>query len=149
MDKEVMIRISGMQFAEMGGQQLPVEVIAPGKYYYKNGTHYLLFEEVDDNMNDKSESLMKFRDSYLEVTRKGSINARMIFEKDKKTKSQYGTPYGILNIGISTTSVDLDEKEDSIEVTANYALEINDDFVADCCISLTAQSKGRDLELTS
>lgn len=149
MDKEVMIRINGMQFTDIGGQQEPVEVISPGKYYFKNGHHYLLFEDVEDNYNNKSENLMKFRDSYLEVTKKGSLNARLIFEKDKKTKSQYGTPFGMLNIGISTTAVNLKEKEDSIEVTANYALEINDAFIADCSISLTAQSKAADLGLTS
>lgn len=148
MDKEVMIRINGMQFTDFGGQQEPVEVISPGRYYFKNGSHYLVFEDIEDD-SSKCENLMKFRESYLEVSKKGSVNARLIFEKDKKTKSQYGTPFGILQIGISTTAVNLKEKEDSIEVTANYALEINDDFIADCSISLKAQSKAADLELTS
>ena len=149
MDKDVMIRINGMQFAEMGGYQEPVEVIAPGKYYFKNGTHYLVFEDVDDDSSASSENMMKFRDSYLEVTRKGDINARMIFEKDKKTKSIYGTPFGTIHIGIATTAVQLEEKEDSIGVTANYALEINDAYIADCSITLTAQSKSAGLGLTS
>jgi len=143
-----MIRINGMQFTDFGGQQEPVEVISPGRYYFKNGSHYLVFEDIEDD-SSKCENLMKFRESYLEVSKKGSVNARLIFEKDKKTKSQYGTPFGILQIGISTTAVNLKEKEDSIEVTANYALEINDDFIADCSISLKAQSKAADLELTS
>lgn len=110
--------------------------------------HYLVFEEIEDSSN-KSENLMKFRESYLEVTKRGSVNARLIFEKDKKTKSQYGTPFGILQIGIATTGVNLKEQDDSIEVTANYALEINDDFIADCSISLKAQSKAANLGLTS
>jgi len=143
-----MIRINGMQFTDFGGQQEPVEVISPGRYYFKNGSHYLVFEDIEDD-SSKCENLMKFRESYLEVSKKGSVNARLIFEKDKKTKSQYGTPFGILQIGISMTAVNLKEKEDSIEVTANYALEINDDFIADCSISLKAQSKAADLELTS
>lgn len=143
-----MIRINGMQFTDIGGQQEPVEVISPGKYFYKNGMHYLVFEEIEDSSN-KSENLMKFRESYLEVTKRGSVNARLIFEKDKKTKSQYGTPFGILQIGIATTGVNLKEQDDSIEVTANYALEINDDFIADCSISLKAQSKAANLGLTS
>ena len=149
MEKDVMIRINGMQFAEIGGYQEPVEVIAPGKYYFKNGTHYLIFEDPDEEEGGTGENMMKFRDSYLEVSRKGDINTRMIFEKNKKTKSIYGTPFGTLDIGISTTAVRLDEQEDSIGVTANYALEINNDFVADCSITLTAQSKSRGLELTS
>ncbi len=149
MEKEVMIRINGMQFAEAAGQQEPVEVISPGKYYFKNGTHYLIFEEIDTDDGGSSENMMKFRDSYLEVSRKGEINARMIFETNKKTKSYYGTPFGVMNIGISTTSVELHEQEDSIGVTANYALEINDDYIADCRISLTAQPKSRGLGLSS
>lgn len=149
MEKDVMIRINGMQFTDVGGYQEPVEVIAPGKYYFKNGNHYLVFEDLDDEEKKTGENMMKFRDSYLEVSRRGDINARMIFEKNKKTKSLYGTPFGTLDIGISTTSVKLDEKEDSIGVTANYALEINNDFIADCSITLTAQSKSAGLGLTS
>lgn len=149
MEKDVMIRINGMQFTDVAGAQEPVEVIAPGKYYYKNGNHYLIFEDLDDEEGKTGESMMKFRDSYLEVNRKGGINTRMIFEKHKKTRSVYGTPFGVLDIGISTTAVKLDEKEDSIGVTANYALEINHDYIADCSITLTAHSKSAGLELTS
>ena len=149
MEKDVLIHINGMRYADVGGTQEPVEVIAPGQYYYKNGMHYLVFEEVDDELGDKNRSLMKFKNTYLEVTRRGAITTQMVFDEKKKTRSFYGTPFGALNIGIATTSVKCEESADSVAVTANYSLEINDDFVADCKICLTARSKTGDKELLS
>ena len=149
MDKDVMIYINGMQYVDLGGQGEPVEVIAPGKYYFRNGSHYLLFDDIGDFSNEWSRSTIKFRKAYLEVRRRGDINTQLVFEENKKTKSLYGTPFGQLNIGISATLIDFKEQEDKIELTANYALEINDTFVSDCSISLIAKPRKSDFSLTS
>ena len=85
----------------------------------------------------------------MEVNRHGMIDSHMIFEENKKIKSIYTTPFGSMNVGISTTKIRLREKEDLIELTADYALEINDDFVADCKISLSARPKSASINLTS
>ncbi len=149
MDKDVIIRINGMQYAdEETGEDRPVEVITPGKYYFKKGLHYLLFDEVDNELN-KSRSIIKFSDSYMEVKRSGHIDSNMIFEENKKTKSIYTTPYGTMNIGIATTRIRLNEKENLIELTTDYALELNYDHVADCKISISAVPKTTNISLTS
>ena len=144
MDKDVLIHINGTQFADTGDMPVPVEVIAPGKYYFKNGNHYLLFEEPGEVKEENVQNMMKFRDQYLEVTKSGFVKTQMVFEKDKKTKSYYITPFGTVNVGIAATSISLKEEPDEIEVIANYALDINDNFVADCCISLLARSRETD-----
>lgn len=144
MKKDVLIHINGTQYAETEDVPVPVEVIAPGKYYFKNGNHYLAFEEPGAVKEETVQNLMKFRDEYLEVTKTGFVKTQMVFEKDKKTKSYYITPFGAVNIGIATTSINLKEQPDEIEVTANYALDVNDSFVADCSISLLARSKDTD-----
>ena len=49
MTKEVLVRISGLQMAvndaEDQGDE-PIEIISAGTYFFKNGTHYLFFEEA-------------------------------------------------------------------------------------------------------
>ena len=149
MKKDVLIHINGVQFADTGEVPEPVEVIAPGKYYFKNGNHYLAFEEPGEMGEETVKNLMKFREQYLEVSKSGFVKTQMVFEKDKKTKSYYITPFGTVNVGIATTSVNLKEEPDEIEVTANYALDINDNFVADCSISLLARSKETDSTVSS
>lgn len=148
MEKDVMIHINGMQYTG-GDDPEPVEVITPGQYYYKNGNHYLKFEDITDNPEEKTSSIMKFRPAYLEVKKHGFVDTRMVFEENKKTLTLYETPFGVMNVSVSATSIRLKEEKESIELTADYALDINNSYMADCTITLTATSKSRGVDLGS
>lgn len=52
----------------------------------------------------------------------------------------YTTPYGTLQMGIAATAMDLQETEDGINMTVDYSLDMNEEHVADCCLSVIAQS---------
>lgn len=148
MEKDVMIHINGMQYT--GGEEPePVEVITPGKYYFKNGNHYLTFEDITDNPQERTNSIMKFRPSYLEVKKHGYVDTRMVFEENKKTLTLYETPFGVMNVSVSATSIRLSEEDECIKLVADYALDINNSYMADCTITLTATSKSRGLSLNS
>ena len=122
MTKDVLISISGLQFA--GGENSePVEVITSGSYYKKNGRHYILYDEV------------------LDITKRGETNVHMMFEKDKKNVTYYYTPYGNLLIGIDATKVQVEETEHNLSVKVDYALEVNYEHMADCKITMNIQSK--------
>ena len=44
MKKDVLLKISGMQFTADNNDLSdpePIEIIAPGEYYFKNGKHYI------------------------------------------------------------------------------------------------------------
>ena len=126
MTKDVLISISGLQFA--GGENSePVEVITSGSYYKKNGRHYILYDEVADEV--------------LDITKRGETNVHMMFEKDKKNVTYYYTPYGNLLIGIDATKVQVEETEHNLSVKVDYALEVNYEHMADCKITMNIQSK--------
>jgi len=148
MDRDVLIHINGIQYTG-GDEPEPVEVITPGQYYYRNGNHYLTFEDITDNPNERTSSIMKFRPAYLEVKKKGFVDTRMVFEENKKTLTLYETPFGVMNVSVSATSIRLKEEKESIELIAEYALDINNSYMADCSITLTARSKKQGLELSS
>lgn len=149
MMKEVIIYINGLQYAESEHGAEDVQVIAPGEYYFKNGSHYLMYDEVGDTPEENYKNIIKFKPEYIEVTKKGPYNTKLVFETNKKTLSQYETPMGIMFIGISTKSVELSENEESIELTAKYAMDINNNFIADCSVSVTAKPREAGLNLTS
>ena len=46
MDKEVLIHVKGLQLIDSTDEQEPVEIVVPGEYYFRNGSHYLRFEEI-------------------------------------------------------------------------------------------------------
>ena len=52
----------------------------------------------------------------------------------------YTTPYGTLQMGIAATGMELEEAEDEINMTVDYSLEMNEQHIADCCLSVLAQS---------
>ena len=76
----------------------------------------------------------------MEVRKKGLVNAHMVFEKGKKNMTCYTTPFGTIRMGIAATGVTVDEKKESIRAHVDYSLEMNDMHVAECSLTLTAES---------
>ncbi|MGN0350015.1 MAG: DUF1934 domain-containing protein [Roseburia sp.] len=140
MTKDVLVKISGLQFA--GEQETePVEVITAGDYYKRNGKHYIIYDEVMEGFEEPTHNVIKLNDEYLDITKKGASNVHMVFEKNKKNVSYYYTPYGSLLIGIDAREVKVHETEDSIDVEVKYALEVNYEHLADCNITMNIISK--------
>ena len=53
-------------------------------------------------------------------------------------------PYGTLQMGIAATGLELKESEDDIQMKVDYALDMNEEHVADCYLTVQAQSKDSD-----
>ena len=140
MTKDVLVSISGMQMAINDGESNddePIEVLSPGTYYYKNGKHYVFFEEVAEGQQGVTKTQIKWKDSeLLEVSKKGLSNVHMIFEKNKKNRCYYDSPFGRLNLGIFMTDMLVDEKENYIHIQAEYSLDVNCEPLADCSIQI-------------
>lgn len=140
MTKDVLVKISGLQFAGEEDSD-SIEVITSGTYYQKNGKHYILYDEVMEGTTDVTKNMIKIGDNSMEVTRKGPATVHMMFEKDKKNISYYYTPFGNLLIGIDAKAIQIAESDLDINVKVDYALEINYEHVADCHITVAIKSK--------
>ena len=106
MTKEVILKISGLQFAGDTDNE-PVEVITSGDYYKKNGKHYIIYDEVIEGIKEPTKNIIKLNDSMLDITKRGATNVHMMFEKNKKNVSYYYTPYGSLLVGIDARNVEV------------------------------------------
>ena len=147
MTKDVLVKISGLQFAGEEDSD-SIEVITSGTYYKKNGKHYVLYEEVMEDTTDVTKNVIKIGTDSMEVTRKGPATVHMMFEKDKKNVSYYYTPFGNLLIGIDAKEIQITESELDINVKVKYGLEINYEHMADCHITVDVKSKeARDFKL--
>lgn len=140
MTKEVLVSISGLQFAEEMAEE-PMEVITSGDYYKKNGKHYIIYDEVMEGFAETTKNIVKVGDGCLDITKRGVTNVHMMFEKDKKNLTYYYTPYGSLLIGIEARAVEVEETENDLFVTVDYALEVNYEHLADCKIKMNVKSK--------
>ena len=143
MTKDVMISISGLQYIVGAGEEepVPVEVVMGGQYYKKNGQHYLIYDETVDGFEGTTHNIVKFDEKKMEVHKKGLINVQMIFEENKKNLSFYQTPFGMMNMGVAATRISVREEEDSMDVVVDYALDMNESYVADCTIVMTVRAK--------
>ncbi len=141
MDKEVLIRVSGLQMIGEDGQEEPVEILVPGEYYYKNGFHYLRYEEIIDETGEPTVNYVKMSPFSMEVRKKGLVNVHMVFERGKKNMAFYTTPLGTLQMGIAATNLTLQEEEKRLNVKVEYSLEMNNEHVADCSLEIQAQTK--------
>ncbi len=131
--------------AASGGDE--IEIITPAQYYFKNGKHYVMYDEVGENKNELTKNTLKFYDKYLSVTKTGYTNVQMIIEQGRENITSYQTPMGALQVALSGRNVSIDETDDNIEILAKYGLAINFEHVADCTISMSVQSKDIGIEL--
>ena len=145
MTKDVLITISGLQMAvsDMENEDNePIEVINAGTYYFKDGKHYIFFEEVAEGIPGvtKAQIRLKGREC-LEVIKKGIANMHMVFEKGETNRCIYKTPFGELNLGISTSRIIVNEQEDNIDIQVEYAMDVNYDPLADCVIKINIKER--------
>lgn len=146
MTKDVLVSLSGLQMAvnDMeSNEDEPIEIISAGTYFFKNGTHYIFFEEVAEGIPGVTKTQIRLNGKEsLEVIKKGISNVHMVFEKNKNTRCFYNTPFGQLNLGICTNRIFVDETEDNINIRAEYALDVNHEPLADCTIRINIKPRG-------
>ena len=141
MDKEVLIHVRGLQTIDADGDQEPVEIVVPGEYYFRNGSHYLRYEEVMEDFAEPTIHYIKISPKGMEVRKKGVVNVHMVFEQGKKNMTYYTTPYGTIEMGIAATNLDLKENDGGLNMKVDYALDMNQEHVADCYLAIKAQPK--------
>lgn len=137
MNKDVLVSMNGLQTVE--GTNDTVEFITVGEYYNKNGKHYIVYEDIDEDNGQKTKNMIKVSSESIEVKKKGYINAHMLFEKDKTKKSHYSTPFGDLIVEINANDIEIMEEEKKIEIRVGYALLINAQPTSNCEIHISVR----------
>lgn len=139
MTEDVLVSVRGLQ---MEGQEDEdqIEVVTPGKYLCRNGRHYVSYEEIVEGMEGTIQNLIRVDEHGMEVTRRGLTNVHMVFEKDKKNVTCYETPFGSIMVGIFATSVHVKDSGDMIDVAVRYALDINEEYLADCTVNVNIKA---------
>ena len=134
MTKDVLVTVRGLQMTPDGDDT--IEVTTTGKYYEKDGKRYLFYDEIGDDTNLIVKNSIQITEEHVSVSKKGLINAQMNFEKENKLVSVSETTYGQMEMGIYSTGICLDERDDFLELKLEYLLEINNQHVSDSEILL-------------
>ncbi|MBQ8639158.1 MAG: DUF1934 domain-containing protein [Lachnospiraceae bacterium] len=139
MTKDVLVTITGLMTSPQDDDS--IEVTTAGSYYFKNGKHYILFEEIGDDMASIVKNMITINGNHVDVTKKGAIDTQMSFEKGCKLNSFYGSAFGQLELGIITDEIEICQDESRLEMNLKYQLEINNAHVSDNKLHMLVQSR--------
>lgn len=121
----VKINIKGIHCGDdLSREDIALETI--GSYYYKNGKHYIRYEEHFEDER-VSKNILKLEKGKAELIRKGYGAAHLCFETGNTNYTYYETLMGKLLIGVNTGSIYVkvdgrNEKPDKIEVKIEYEM---------------------------
>lgn len=128
MKKNVVITVRGLQRQT---DDEPVEVISAGTYLRKENTHYLSYEEADED-GKITKNRIKIMPDSIEMTKQGGITTQMVFVKGQKHFACYETPFGELTLGMTTKKINVTEKDMHLSVELRYDLEVNGTHMSEC-----------------
>ena len=141
MNEDVMISVRGLQFLENNAGD-SLETVQRGKYYFRNGSHFLLYDEYMEDGGEPVKNLLRIQNGELSLTKKGPIHVQMLFLEGKKNLAQYRTPFGAILIGLDTRRVACESTPEALLLEVDYTLEANYQYVADCQIRIEAKPAG-------
>ncbi len=145
MTTEVLIHIKTQQILKErsdGDENDVIEMMVGGEYSFRNGTHYLLYEETMEGFTETTKNLVKVCPNFMEVRKKGTVNVTMTFEKGKQHTALYKTPFGILEMEFNTKDVRVDAVGKCMEICAEYVLGMNGTAISDCKMQMRIAVKG-------
>lgn len=119
MEKSAVISIRS--FSDLDKDEI-IEVVTPGKFHLGESEFKAVYEESEISGMDGTTTTLVIKDDVLVLEREGSTSTRMEFKKGEDVISLYNTPYGMMNINISTKELDIDMDEDGGVIYTKYVL---------------------------
>ncbi len=138
MKKEVLVTIVGLHDSETDNDR--VDTVCEGTYGKIGETHVITYEESDEE-GMLYRTTMRLRDDYLEVTKKGTITSKLVYELGKETVTEYVTPYGALSLEFNTKLIEIMDEDEKICAHVEYAMGICGAHHADCRIDIKIENK--------
>lgn len=130
MEENAVIKISGLQ--EVEGTKDNVELLAAGKHYIRNNKHYILYENIEDDSEERTSNIIKFNDEMVEIIRRGAIEGRLLLEQNAMRQSVYSTPMGDMVVEVLTEKVDVEEQiRGDVNLKVKYQIHIDGNKISD------------------
>ena len=107
------------------GQTDSSELFTKGEYRYRDGSHYIDYDESEATGFDGSHVQLCVKDDVVTMTRTGRAFSSLVFEQGKRHFCHYGTEFGDCMIGITTTSLRHVMADNGGEVSVKYSIDVN------------------------
>ena len=142
--KDVIISIKGRQ-NDGGGEDNEIELVTDGEFAFENGEGVLSYMESELTGLEGTRTSFTISPMGVVLTREGSLNSRMIFEKGRKHEFVYDTPFGSTTMGVDTKNITVDLDEHGGDLEIEYVVDFQHAVVGYNLfkINVSEQKKGR------
>jgi len=133
--KDIMLKIIGKQIT-IESEEDQLEFVTEGKYYEKGDSVYLVYDESQFSGMEGCTTSLKITGEKIRMKRYGNsigLDTEIEFEKGKRFKGYYDTPFGSVEMEVLTNQI-----ENNIKQTEGSGY-LNIDYH----ISLKGLSEGR------
>ncbi len=131
--EKVIVKVRGEQTGA-DGETNAIEVVTEGRHYFKNGMHYVIY---DDRMTDEPISTMlEIEPDRLRLTRSGAVAQEQHFVRGMVSTSDYRTPQGNLKLSVQTRDMTITYGTVSGEIHVDYSLAVNGMWQSDNTLSI-------------
>jgi len=141
--KDVIISIKGIQRPDLAEED-SVEFITSGAYCHTGAETVFSYMESEITGMEGTRTTFRVRPEQVTLTREGSTNAQMVFERGKKRLFLYETPYGATAMGVNTRRIRTGLGTTGGEMEIDYAIDVDSVVVSENSfkISVREPSKG-------
>ena len=103
--RDIKIKVTGVQ-SVAGADDEPevLELETRGTYSEKNGNRYIKYDEFIEDVEEPVKNLLRFDEHALQLTKRGSVNTVMLFDREKNSSVHYVTPVGPICMNIIWSS---------------------------------------------
>ena len=123
MTEPVIISVEGTQRFS-GEEKQTVQIVTEGLMKTVGDTVYLSYEESEVTGMEGTTTTFAVKKDHVTLTRTGTVESEMVFEKGKKNISLYNMGFGALTIGVKARRLKNELGPDGGRLEISYGIEI-------------------------
>ncbi|MCD7810711.1 MAG: DUF1934 domain-containing protein [Ruminococcus sp.] len=128
MENNVIISLMSIQW--QNGEKSETELITKANCRIDDDCSVISYEDTPATGFEGSTTTIKTDGKTASIVRSGTANSSLNLEKEKKHFCQYGTPYGMLQIGVFTHLIEDNLQKDG-SLRLKYTLDLNSSYLSD------------------
>ncbi len=129
MEDNILISLTSVQWQDK--EKNETELLTKAKCRREGKSCIISYEDTEATGFDGSVTTIKVEgNKQASIIRSGTANSVLSLETDKKHFCQYGTPYGILQIGVFTHDIRNTLDKDG-RLYMKYTLDLNSSYLSD------------------
>ena len=127
--KDVVISIRGTQHSFQPGEEAQgpesVELVTDGRYEYGRDASWFTYQESEITGMEGTVTTFRVEDGLVTLTREGSVNSQMLFQKGRKHVFLYDTPFGAMTMGVDTQQLRTETDEHGGQLDIVYSVDVD------------------------